>query len=311
MISFLLIAAGLFFLVLGGNLLLKSAVSISLKLSIPKIVVGMTVVSFATSIPELVVSVKAALAGSPSIGLGNVVGSNIANLGLVLGVTLLFGSMQVNRSFYVTDWPVMVVASLLLWFFLWNDEVLRLSEGVLFLVLLLGFLWFLLKVQKPAVVDEYPEDDELLSPIKSISYLAIGVAGLWLGSEWLVKGAIDLAQNLGVSDRVIGVTVVSVGTSIPELAASVIAMLKKEKAISLGNLVGSNIFNIMAVLGITAMIYPIEVIDSKFLSNDVIFMVAFALIVLPLVLISKSKTLNYKQGILLLAAYTFFIYSVL
>ena len=121
MISFLLIAAGLFFLVLGGNLLLKSAVSISLKLSIPKIVVGMTVVSFATSIPELVVSVKAALAGSPSIALGNVVGSNIANLGLVLGVTLLFGSMQVNRSFYVTDWPVMVVASLLLWFFLWND----------------------------------------------------------------------------------------------------------------------------------------------------------------------------------------------
>ena len=311
MISFLLIAAGLFFLVLGGNLLLKSAVSISLKLSIPKIVVGMTVVSFATSIPELVVSVKAALAGSPSIALGNVVGSNIANLGLVLGVTLLFWSMQVNRSFYVTYWPVMVVASLLLWFFLWNDEVLRLSEGVLFLVLLLGFLWFLLKVQKPAVVDKYPEDDELLSPIKSISYLAIGVAGLWLGSEWLVKGAIDLAQNLGVSDRVIGVTVVSVGTSIPELAASVIAMLKKEKAISLGNLVGSNIFNIMAVLGITAMIYPIEVIDSKFLSNDVIFMVAFALIVLPLVLISKSKTLNYKQGILLLAAYTFFIYSVL
>lgn len=311
MISFLLIAAGLFFLVLGGNLLLKSAVSISLKLSIPKIVVGMTVVSFATSIPELVVSVKAALAGSPSIALGNVVGSNIANLGLVLGVTLLFGSMQVNRSFYVSDWPVMVVASLLLWFFLWNDEVLRLSEGVLFLTLLLGFLWFLIKVQKPAVVDEHLEDDELLSPTKSISYLVVGVAGLWLGSEWLVKGAIDLAQNFGVSDRLIGITVVSVGTSIPELAASVIAMLKKEKAISLGNLVGSNIFNIMAVLGITAMIHPIEVTDPKFLSSDVIFMVAFALLVLPLVLISKSRMLNYKQGILLLAAYIFFIYSVL
>lgn len=311
MISFLLIAAGLFFLVLGGNLLLKSAVSISLKLSIPKIVVGMTVVSFATSIPELVVSVKAALAGSPSIALGNVVGSNIANLGLVLGVTLLFGSMQVNRSFYVTDWPVMVVASLLLWFFLWNDEVLRLSEGVLFLTLLLGFLWFLIKVQKPTVVDEHLEDDELLSPTKSISYLVVGVAGLWLGSEWLVKGAIDLAQNFGVSDRLIGITVVSVGTSIPELAASVIAMLKKEKAISLGNLVGSNIFNIMAVLGITAMIHPIEVTDPKFLSSDVIFMVAFALLVLPLVLISKSRMLNYKQGILLLAAYIFFIYSVL
>ena len=311
MISFLLIAAGLSFLVLGGNLLLKSAVSISLRLSIPKIVVGMTVVSFATSLPELVVSVKAALSGSPSIALGNVVGSNIANLGLVLGVTLLFGSMQVNRSFYVTDWPVMVVASLLLWFFLWNDEVLRLSEGVLLFMLLLGFLWLLLKVQKPAVVDEHPEDDELLSPIKSISYLVVGVAGLWLGSEWLVNGAIDLAQNFGVSDRVIGITVVSVGTSIPELAASVIAILKQEKAISLGNLVGSNIFNIMAVLGITAMIHPIEVTDPKFLSSDVIFMVAFALLVLPLVLISKSRTLNYKQGILLLSAYIFFVYTVL
>ena len=271
----------------------------------------MTVVSFATSLPELVVSVKAALSGSPSIALGNVVGSNIANLGLVLGVTLLFGSMQVNRSFYVTDWPVMVVASLLLWFFLWNDEVLRLSEGVLLFMLLLGFLWFLLKVQKPAVVDEHPEDDELLSPIKSISYLVVGVAGLWLGSEWLVNGAIDLAQNFGVSDRVIGITVVSVGTSIPELAASVIAILKQEKAISLGNLVGSNIFNIMSVLGITAMIHPIEVTDPKFLSSDVIFMVAFALLVLPLVLISKSRTLNYKQGILLLSAYIFFVYTVL
>jgi cation:H+ antiporter len=118
MISFLFILAGLGLLVVGGNLLLKAAVSVSLRLSIPKIVVGMTVVSFATSLPELVVSVNAALAGSPSIALGNVVGSNIANLGLVLGVTLLVGSMEVKRSFYVTDWPVMMVASVLLWFFL-------------------------------------------------------------------------------------------------------------------------------------------------------------------------------------------------
>src|SRR6056300_1833090 len=272
MISFLLIAAGLSFLVLGGNLLLKSAVSISLRLSIPKIVVGMTVVSFATSLPELVVSVNAALAGSPSIALGNVVGSNAANLGLVLGVTLLFGSMQVKRSFYVTDWPVMMVASVLLWFFLVNDGVLQRPEGAILLLLLFGFLWYLLKVQQPAVEDELPEDDELLSPLKNIVYLGIGVVGLWLGSEWLVNGAIDLAQTFGVSDRVIGITVVSIGTSIPELAASILAMLRKEKAISLGNLVGSNIFNIMAVLAITGLIQPIKVDDPQFLSSDVLFM---------------------------------------
>lgn len=308
--SFLFILAGLGLLVVGGNLLLKAAVSVSLRLSIPKIVVGMTVVSFATSLPELVVSVNAALAGAPSIALGNVVGSNVANLGLVLGVTLLFGSMQVKRSFYVTDWPVMMVASSLLWFFLYNDGVLQRPEGAILLLLLVGFLWYLLKVQQPAVEDELPEDDELLSPIKNMIYLAVGVVGLWLGSEWLVGGAIDLAQTFGVSDRVIGITVVSVGTSIPEMAASIIAMLKKEKAISLGNLVGSNIFNIMAVLAITGLIQPIVVDDPQFLSSDVLFMLGFALVLLPLVLVSKKRELKYWQGLALLVGYLFFIYQV-
>jgi len=311
MMSFLFILAGLGLLVVGGNLLLKAAVSVSLRLSIPKIVVGMTVVSFATSLPELVVSVNAALAGSPSIALGNVVGSNAANLGLVLGVTLLFGSMQVKRSFYVTDWPVMMVASVLLWFFLVNDGVLQRPEGAILLLLLFGFLWYLLKVQQPAVEDELPEDVELLSPLKNIVYLGIGVVGLWLGSEWLVNGAIDLAQTFGVSDRVIGITVVSIGTSIPELAASIIAMLRKEKAISLGNLVGSNIFNIMAVLAITGLIQPIKVDDPQFLSSDVLFMLGFAAALLPLVLLSKKRELNYLQGVALLAGYLFFIYQVI
>ena len=311
MMSFLFILAGLGLLVVGGNLLLKAAVSVSLRLSIPKIVVGMTVVSFATSLPELVVSVNAALAGSPSIALGNVVGSNAANLGLVLGVTLLFGSMQVKRSFYVTDWPVMMVASVLLWFFLVNDGVLQRPEGAILLLLLFGFLWYLLKVQQPAIEDELPEDDELLSPLKNVVYLGIGVVGLWLGSEWLVNGAIDLAQTFGVSDRVIGITVVSIGTSIPELAASIIAMLRKEKAISLGNLVGSNIFNIMAVLAITGLIQPIKVDDPQFLSSDVLFMLGFAAALLPLVLLSKKRELNYFQGVVLLVGYVFFIYQVI
>ena len=311
MMSFLFILAGLGLLVVGGNLLLKAAVSVSLRLSIPKIVVGMTVVSFATSLPELVVSVNAALAGSPSIALGNVVGSNAANLGLVLGVTLLFGSMQVKRSFYVTDWPVMMVASVLLWFFLVNDGVLQRPEGAILLLLLFGFLWYLLKVQQPAIEDELPEDDELLSPLKNVVYLGIGVVGLWLGSEWLVNGAIDLAQTFGVSDRVIGITVVSIGTSIPELAASIIAMLRKEKAISLGNLVGSNIFNIMAVLAITGLIQPIKVDDPQFLSSDMLFMLGFAAALLPLVLLSKKRELNYLQGVALLAGYLFFIYQVI
>ncbi len=246
MTQILLLLGGLALLIFGGNALLKSSVSISLKLSIPKIIVGMTVVSFATSLPELVVSLKAALAGNPDLALGNVVGSNAANIGLVLGVTLLFGSMEVSSSFYKIDWPVMMVASLMLLGFLYFDGVLSRLEGGVLVFVMIAFLWWLLKMQSgPAVVDDLPSDDELLSIPMTLFYLVAGGVGLWLGSEWLVEAAVNIAEDLGVSDRVIGLTVVSIGTSIPELAASIIAMIKKEKAISLGNLIGSNIFNIM------------------------------------------------------------------
>ena len=243
MTQILLLLGGLALLIFGGNALLKSSVSISLKLSIPKIIVGMTVVSFATSLPELVVSLKAALAGNPDLALGNVVGSNAANIGLVLGVTLLFGSMEVTSSFYKIDWPVMMLASLMLLGFLYFDGVLSRVEGGVLVFVMIAFLWWLLKMQSgPAVVDELPSDDELLSVPMTLFYLVVGGVGLWLGSEWLVEAAVSIAEDLGVSDRVIGITVVSIGTSIPELAASIIAVIKKEKAISLGNLIGSNLY---------------------------------------------------------------------
>ena len=267
--NFLLIASGLLLLILGGNWLLKSAVALSLKLEIPKIIIGMTVVSFATSAPELIVSIRAALSGASDLALGNVVGSNIANISLVLGITLLFGSMEVQKSFYKTDWPVMMLASMFLFFFLMNDKIITQFEGVIFVVLLIVFLIFLLKFQKTVIVEEIPNDDEKLPLYKILFYLAVGGIGLWGGSELLITGATSLAKDFGVSDRVIGITVVSIGTSIPELAASIIAITKKEKAISLGNLVGSNIFNILAVIGITAIITPIEIVDQKFLSNDI------------------------------------------
>ena len=140
--NFLLIAGGLLLLILGGNWLLKSAVALSLKLEIPKIVIGMTVVSFATSAPELIVSIRAALSGASDLALGNVVGSNIANISLVLGITLLFGSMEVQKSFYKTDWPVMMLASMFLFFFLINDKIITQFEGVIFVILLIVFLIF-------------------------------------------------------------------------------------------------------------------------------------------------------------------------
>ena len=312
MTQILLLLVGLVLLIFGGNGLLKSSVSISLKLSIPKIIVGMTVVSFATSLPELVVSLKAALAGSPDLALGNVVGSNAANIGLVLGVTLLFGSMEVTSSFYKIDWPVMMVASLLLLGFLYFDGVLSRVEGGVLVFVMIAFLWWLLKMQSgPAVVDELPSDDELLSIPMTFLYLLAGGVGLWLGSEWLVEAAVTIAEDLGVSDRVIGLTVVSIGTSIPELAASIIAKIKKEKAISLGNLIGSNIFNIMSVLGITAIVSPITVKDQGFITNDLFFMTFIAFVLLPLVFAPSKMKLSWKEGFVLLSIYGAFVYKVI
>ena len=300
-------------MVFGGNWLLKAAVALSLKLNIPKIVIGMTVVSFATSAPELIVSIKSALNGATGLAVGNVIGSNIANLGLVLGITVILSKIDVEKSFYKTDWPVMMIASVLLYFFIVNDKVIQSYEGMILFGMLIVFLIYLLRFQKQAVVDEMPEDDEALPLYKTVLFLALGGVGLWGGSELLIDGATTLAKNFGVSDAVIGVTVVSVGTSIPELAASIIAVMNKEKAISLGNLIGSNVFNILAVLGITAMITPVEVkADAlSLINNDIYWMLAISFAVLPMVFFPKKLRLNWKDGIVLLASYFVFIYLTL
>lgn len=304
----LFMAGGLVLLIAGGNWLLKSAVDLSLKLNIPKIVIGMTVVSFATSAPELMVSIKAALDGSPDLALGNVVGSNIANLGLVLAITILLSSIDVKRSFYTTDWPVMMIASLLFFVFIYFDGVLELYEGIIMVVLLFVFLIYLLRFQKKAVVEE-PEIPTVMMPIwKTALFLGLGGVALWGGSELLINGAVGLAKNFGVSERIIAITVVSVGTSIPELAASIVAIINKEKAISLGNLIGSNIFNLLAVLGITAIITPIKVMDERLLSNDIFWMLGISFLILPLVFIPKGLRLGWRDGLILLAVYLTFVY---
>ncbi len=305
------IVLGLTLLIAGGNWLLKSAVALSIRLNIPKIVIGMTVVSFATSAPELIVSINAALDGFPDLALGNVVGSNIANLGLVLAVTVLLGGIDVNKSFYTTDWPVMMLASLLFFGFIYFDGELQQYEGVVMVVVLFLFLVYLLRFQKPAVVDELPEDDLPLPLYKTVLFLGLGGLALWGGSELLVDGAVGLAKAYGVSERLIGVTVVSIGTSIPELAASIIAVIKKEKAISLGNLIGSNIFNILAVLGITTIITPIQVMDQGLLRNDIFWMLGISFLVLPLVFIPKGLRLGWRDGIVLVAVYLTFVYCTI
>lgn len=306
----LLIVVGLFLLVIGGNWLLKSAVGFSLRLKIPKIVIGMTIVSFATSVPELIVSVNSALEGHADLAFGNVIGSNIANLGLVLALAILISTISVEKSFYKTDWPVMMISSLLLYVFIAFDGELQRYEGLILFSFLLIFLIYLLKYQKPAVVDEMPGDDEELPLYKDVLYLVIGGVALWGGSELLIDGAVGMAEKFNINEGVIGLSVVSVGTSIPELAASLVAILKKEKAISIGNLIGSNVFNILAVLGITSMITPIQITDQTLLSRDIFWMLGIALIVLPLNFVPVKMKLTWKEGLILLSLYLLFIYTL-
>jgi cation:H+ antiporter len=306
--DFLYVVGGLLLLIAGGNWLLKSAVDLSLKLNIPKIVIGMTVVSFATSAPELIVSINAALDGFPDLALGNVVGSNIANLGLVLAITVLLSPISVKRSFYTTDWPVMMLASLLFFGFIYFDGILEQYEGIIMVVCLFLFLVYLLRFQKPAVDAEEDVVTIALPIYKTVLFLGLGGIALWGGSELLINGAVGMATVFGVSERVIAITVVSVGTSIPELAASIIAVIKKEKAISLGNLIGSNIFNLLAVLGITAIITPVKVVDDGLLSNDIFWMLGISFIILPLVFIPKGLRLGWRDGLILVGIYLSFVY---
>ena len=310
--DYLLVFLGLILLVVGGEFLVRSSVALSFKLRLSKMIIGLTVVSFATSAPELLVSLQAALNGFSDIALGNVIGSNIANIGLVLGITAIITPLAIDKGFYKLNWPVMMVLSIGLYFILKSGDIISRSEGVALLMMLFVYLWILIRKAKKErgtmPVDESIDDSlSKTSNFKIIVWLLIGGVSLYFGSQLLVNSAINIAEMFGVSERVIAVTMIAVGTSIPELAASVIAALKKEKAISLGNLIGSNIFNISSVLGITAIIQPIAIKSKEVLTNDIFWMIGFAAIILPLAFLPISFQLGRKRGILLVAGYAVFI----
>lgn len=312
----LFLLAGLVLLTLGGDLLVRGAVSLAVRLKVSTLVIGMTVVSFATSCPELLVSLNAAFQGYTDITFGNVIGSNIANLGLVLGLTAGIFGLSISRNSLRFDWPMMFLSTLLFLVLVSINQRLGFWDGVLFVVLLVSFSVFLISASRRDAarkIHDTPEEDEEDipdSPIRTALYLITGAAALFYGSEWLIDGAITLARRWDISERVISVSMVSVGTSVPELAASLVAAFKKEQSISIGNLIGSNIFNILAVLGITALITPIEVSDPHLLAVDVWWMLGVALLLAPFLYLNAKRQLYRWQGIILLLLYVFYVISL-
>ncbi len=309
--SLIWVILGLILLVIGGEYLVRSSVALSFKLSISKLVIGMTVVSFATSAPELIVSLKAALTGSPAIAINNVLGSNIANIGLVLGITALLGTIVVDRKDYKLIWPVLMLFSIAVYYFLSNDNQLKRFEGFILISALILFLFVLIRRSKKGdIPDEVDDTLAIVSNFKIIIWLVIGGTALYFGSKWLLDGAIEFADTIGVSKAVISVSMIAVGTSIPELAASIMAAIKQEKAISLGNIIGSNIFNIASVLGITSIIKTIPVTEPEILTRDIFWMIAFTFVLIPLTLLPKRYQIGRLKGFFLILGYSIFMVVV-
>ncbi len=312
LIIFLKIIGGILLLLLGGKYLVKGSVELTKYFSISKLVVGMTVVAFGTSAPELLVSLQAAIKGSPEIALGNVVGSNIANIALVLAASIIILPIFVKKQTIKIDWPIMMVASIMLFVFMFDDKLTRI-EGVIFFGSLIAYIWweirYSFKQSKAGKGDEKSDEKKIYSIPVAILVIAVSAIGLAKGADFLVQGASQLASELGVSERIISITIVAVGTSLPELTASIIAALKKETDISVGNIIGSNIFNIFAILGLTALIHPIQIDAQEHFNfmQDQLWMIGIGVLLFFAFLPLKKKYMNRYKGVIFLGVYITYI----
>ncbi|GIV59466.1 MAG: sodium:calcium antiporter [Rhodothermaceae bacterium] len=305
LLTLLTLLGGLILLVLGAEGLVRGSVGLALRLGLSALVIGLTVVAFGTSSPELVVSVRAATAGESALALGNIVGSNIANIALILGLSALIRPIQVQLQVIRREIPVMIAVTLLLGALLLDGVIGRLDGLVLVLgiVAYTGVAYRLARREAAATAF-----DEAIAPAArplwaSVTLVLAGLGGLLLGAQLLVRGAVTLAEALGISRAVIGLTVVAVGTSLPELATSVVAAFKREGDVSIGNVVGSNIFNILCILGVAALVHPVEA--GALRTTDFLVMLALSVLVLPLM--HTGFRLNRWEGALLLAGYVAYL----
>ena len=306
----LLLGFGL--LLAGGELLVRGSVGLALKLQVSRVVIGLTLVAFATSAPELLVSVVAAMDSRSDIALGNVIGSNIANIGLILGLTAIVFKMQAVQLTYRKDWLFLLLANLLLGIFLWLGGI-AFWQGLVFVLLLIGYNVVKIRSARKNRDLHIGEDLEVeaMPILKGLLLLLAGAAALRFGALQFVEGIASAAAALGMSERFISVTLVAFGTSVPELAASMMAARKGETDIAIGNIIGSNIFNILSVLGFTALIQPITSYDPALFTSDFWVSVGLSLLIIPLMGWFTKDRLDRLEGALLLAIYLIFVANLL
>jgi cation:H+ antiporter len=298
---------GFVLLMVSGNYLVKGSVQLARHFKVSTLVVGLTVVAFGTSAPEFFVSIKAALKDVPDIAVGNVVGSNIANIGLILGMVALVYPISIHNKSILSDALLMILGTVVLLFFGYNG-VIGLVEGILLFSALMAYiLWLFYQSKKKGTVRKeiHPPD---MSIFLALAYTLISIAGLYFGAEWMVNGARELALSWGVSDRVIGISIVAFGTSVPELVTSIIAAFRKESDISIGNIIGSNIFNILGVLGASAMIKPLPVNNPEMFVTDMVWALGLSVALLLFMMPFNKGHLSRWKGGVFLSTYIIYIY---
>ncbi len=307
--NFLFVVAGLTMLYFGAEWLVKGSIAISNKLGVSQLVIGLTVVSFGTSAPELAVSISAAMQGLSDVALGNVVGSNIVNIGAVLGISAIISPITISKSVIRKEVPIMIGVSFLLLAIILDGKI-DFVDGVLLVVGIIVFTWYSYRSSKKDTdIEKIPVSQVLQKNVfpKSIIFMIAGLLLLIGGSFLTVDNAVIIGTSFGISELFMGLTVVAIGTSLPELITSVVAARKGHTDLAVGNIVGSNIFNIMAILGISSLISGITVSEQVLI--DVGVMLAFSLVLIPIM--RSGFIISRKEGILLIAGYVGYVIFLL
>ncbi|MEQ8925233.1 MAG: calcium/sodium antiporter [Fulvivirga sp.] len=315
--TYLLFVLGFVFLIKGADFLVDGASNIARKYNVSQMIIGLTIVSFGTSLPELLVNINASVAGNPELAIGNIFGSNIANILLILGVSALIMPLPITKNIYFSEIPFSLVATLLVGFLanaaLFTDErslALSRVDGIIllvFFVLFMGYIYVVFKSDKSELSKEIPTDIQPMG--KSTLLILAGLVGLFFGGEWVVNGAVVIAKQFGLSQTFIGLTVVAIGTSLPELFTSAVAAFKKNTDIAVGNVVGSNIFNLLWILGVSAVIRPLPFDVAS--NTDIVMIIFSSTLLIFAVAVGKGARIVRWEGALFVAVYiTYIVYLV-
>lgn len=310
--TYLLLILGFVLLIKGADLLVDGSASLAKKYNISNIVIGLTIVAFGTSTPELIVSLIASMNGNTEIAIGNVVGSNIVNIFFILGVSATIYPLATKSNTIWKEIPMSLLAALLLWVMA-NDQLidgdnssmLSRIDGIVFLAFFIIFIYYTVGIAKSDTDDSPEIEIQNITPGKSFLFIVLGLAGLIIGGKWIVDGAVALAKNMGLSESLIGLTIVAVGTSLPELAASAVAAYKKQTDIAIGNVVGSNIFNIFLILGISSLIKPLPFTSGS--NIDVMVACLASIVLFVLLFVGKKHIIQKWQGLLMILIYVIYV----